>query len=104
MYNPIDSIDGGVKLLGLIAARQKMLSSNLSNMDTPNYSRQDISFSLAALVTLATVFLETLQLSAMFLSLNPKAASLRISRYLVISVTSLYCIYAERRIINSIRE
>ena len=45
MYTPIDSIDGGVKLLGLIAARQKLLSSNLSNMDTPNYSRQDISFS-----------------------------------------------------------
>ena len=45
MYNPIDSIDGGTRLLGLIAARQKMLSNNISNMDTPGYTRQDISFS-----------------------------------------------------------
>lgn len=31
--------------LDLIAERQKALSSNLANMDTPNYKRKDISFS-----------------------------------------------------------
>lgn len=31
--------------LDLIAERQKALSSNLANMDTPNYQRKDISFS-----------------------------------------------------------
>ena len=30
--------------LGLIAERHKALSSNLANMDTPNYSRKDVSF------------------------------------------------------------
>lgn len=31
--------------LDLIAERHKALSSNLANMDTPNYKRKDISFS-----------------------------------------------------------
>ena len=31
--------------LDLIAERQKALSCNLANMDTPNYKRKDISFS-----------------------------------------------------------
>ena len=31
--------------LGLIAERHKALSSNIANMDTPNYSRKDVSFS-----------------------------------------------------------
>ncbi len=31
--------------LDLIAERQKALSSNLANMDTPNYRRKDVSFS-----------------------------------------------------------
>lgn len=31
--------------LDLIAERQKALSSNLANMDTPNYKRKDVSFS-----------------------------------------------------------
>lgn len=31
--------------LDLIAERHKALSSNLANMDTPNYRRKDISFS-----------------------------------------------------------
>ncbi len=30
--------------LDLIAERQKALSSNLANMDTPNYKRKDVSF------------------------------------------------------------
>jgi len=31
--------------LDIIAERQKALSSNLANMDTPNYRRKDVSFS-----------------------------------------------------------
>lgn len=39
--------------------------------------------------TLATVLRETLQLRAMFRSLNPRLFSLKISRYLVIMVTPI---------------
>ena len=31
--------------LDLLSARQEALSSNLANMDTPNYVRKDIEFS-----------------------------------------------------------
>lgn len=40
--NPISRTLGA---LDLIAQRHKALSSNLANMDTPNYRRKDISFS-----------------------------------------------------------
>ena len=67
-------------------------------------SGYEIVSSLARFNTLLTVFFETPQLSAVSCWLNPMADSRRIKRYLVISVTSLYCIYAERRITNSIRQ
>ncbi len=38
------SIGTTLHALGLIAERHKALSSNLANMDTPNYSRKDVSF------------------------------------------------------------
>lgn len=49
--------------------------------------------SVAFFKTLATVFLDTLLLCAMFRSLNPKLCKRRISRYLVIIVTSFICIH-----------
>ncbi|MBQ9245630.1 hypothetical protein IJ182_05115 [bacterium] len=39
--NPFDST---LRALDLIGERQKALSCNLANMDTPNYQRKDISF------------------------------------------------------------
>lgn len=33
-----------INALGLIAERHKALSSNIANMDTPNYYRKDVSF------------------------------------------------------------
>lgn len=56
-------------------------------------SGQEISNSLARFKTRLTVFLETLQLSAMFCWLSPRPLSQRISRYLVIVMTSFECIY-----------
>ena len=40
--NPFNST---LRALDLIGERQKALSCNLANMDTPNYHRKDISFS-----------------------------------------------------------
>ena len=40
--NPFDTT---LHALDLIGERQKALSCNLANMDTPNYRRKDISFS-----------------------------------------------------------
>ena len=40
--NPMEST---LRVLDLIGERQKALSCNLANMDTPNYRRKDISFS-----------------------------------------------------------
>lgn len=40
--NPFDST---LQALDLIGERQRALSCNLANMDTPNYRRKDISFS-----------------------------------------------------------
>ena len=45
--------------------------------------------------TLATVLRDTPQLCAMFRSLNPKLFKHRISRYLVIIVTSFICIHTK---------
>ena len=38
-------ISSTLNALDLVAERHKALSSNLANMDTPNYKRKDISFS-----------------------------------------------------------
>lgn len=40
--NPINNT---LHAMDLIAQRHKALSSNLANMDTPNYRRKDVSFS-----------------------------------------------------------
>lgn len=40
--NPMNST---LRALDLVAERHKALSCNLANMDTPNYTRKDISFS-----------------------------------------------------------
>ncbi|MGM9993576.1 MAG: flagellar basal body rod protein FlgB [Candidatus Avigastranaerophilus sp.] len=45
MINTHNSINTTLNALDLIAERHKALSSNLANMDTPNYKRKDISFS-----------------------------------------------------------
>ena len=45
MININNSIDRTLHALDLIAERHKALSSNIANMDTPNYTRKDISFS-----------------------------------------------------------
>ena len=42
MINPFGNT---IHSLDLIAERQKALSCNLANMDTPNYRRKDVSFS-----------------------------------------------------------
>ena len=44
MIQPNNPIGRTLNALDLIAQRQKALSSNLANMDTPNYKRKDISF------------------------------------------------------------
>ncbi len=44
MYTPKDPIIKNNLMLDLISQRQRALSTNLANMDTPNYVRKDISF------------------------------------------------------------
>ncbi len=44
-YIPKDHIAKTHMYLDLLSARQEALSSNLANMDTPNYVRKDIEFS-----------------------------------------------------------
>ena len=44
MYTPKDPIVKTNLMLDLISQRQRALSTNLANMDTPNYVRKDISF------------------------------------------------------------
>ena len=44
MYTPKDPIIKTNLMLDLISQRQRALSTNLANMDTPNYVRKDISF------------------------------------------------------------
>lgn len=44
-FNPVDSFAKTSQILGLVAKRQKLLSSNIANVDTPGYVRQDLSFS-----------------------------------------------------------
>lgn len=66
-------------------------SSALSVMSKS--SGHEIFISAAFFKTLATVLLDTLQLFAMFRSLNPNLCKRRISRYLSIIVTSFTCIH-----------
>ena len=44
-YFPRDPISRSQLYLDLMSNRQEALSSNLANMDTPNYVRRDIEFS-----------------------------------------------------------
>lgn len=44
MYSSINSMDKVGLMMDLIAKKQKILGTNLANMDTPNYVRQDINF------------------------------------------------------------
>lgn len=44
MINTNNTFSTALNALDLIAERHKALSSNLANMDTPNYKRKDISF------------------------------------------------------------
>ena len=43
-FNPVDSFARTSQVLGLVARRQKLLTENVANVDTPNYVRQDIDF------------------------------------------------------------
>ncbi len=45
MIIPQDPFGRTIGALDLIAERHKALASNLANMNTPNYTRKDISFS-----------------------------------------------------------
>jgi len=44
MYTSLDSMGKVTLMMDLIAQRQQALGSNLANVDTPGYIRQDISF------------------------------------------------------------
>ncbi len=44
MYTSLDSMGKTSLMLGLISQRQRALGSNISNVDTPGYIRQDINF------------------------------------------------------------
>lgn len=44
MYTPLDSMGKVSLMMDLIAQRQRALGSNVANVDTPGYIRQDISF------------------------------------------------------------
>ena len=44
MYTSLDSMGKVSLMMDLISQRQRALSTNLANMDTPNYVRKDISF------------------------------------------------------------
>ena len=45
MYSPKTSIQKTNFVLDLIAQRQQVISTNIANVDTPNYVRKDITFS-----------------------------------------------------------
>lgn len=44
MYNSLDSMNKTSLMLDLISQRQRALGSNIANVDTPGYIRQDINF------------------------------------------------------------
>ena len=45
MFTPSNSIQKTTLALDMISQRQKALSANLANIDTPGYKRRDIDFS-----------------------------------------------------------
>ena len=45
MIIPNNPMNSTLRALDLVAERHKALSCNLANMDTPNYTRKDVSFS-----------------------------------------------------------
>ncbi|MBQ8886135.1 MAG: hypothetical protein IJY61_00345 [Candidatus Gastranaerophilales bacterium] len=69
--------------LDLIAERQKALSCNLANMDTPNYRRKDISF--AQYLGAASGSLET----ALSMKMGPSPVTLQASDEKVNPATEL---------------
>ncbi len=69
--------------LDLIAERQKALSCNLANMDTPNYKRKDISF--AQYLGGASGSLET----ALSMKMGPSPVSVQTSNEKVNPATEL---------------
>ena len=44
MFTSLDSFGKTSLIMGLIAQRQRALGSNIANVDTPGYIRQDIDF------------------------------------------------------------
>jgi flagellar basal-body rod protein FlgB len=44
MYTSLDSMNKTTLMLDLISQRQRALGSNIANVDTPGYIRQDIDF------------------------------------------------------------
>lgn len=44
MYTPIDSMGKVSLMLDLISQKQRALGSNIANVDTPGYIRQDVDF------------------------------------------------------------
>ena len=44
MYTSLDSMGKVSLMMDLIAQRQRALGSNIANVDTPGYIRQDINF------------------------------------------------------------
>ncbi|HCB11897.1 MAG TPA: hypothetical protein DEO94_07205 [Cyanobacteria bacterium UBA11991] len=44
MYTPLDSMGKVSLMMDLIAQKQRALGSNIANVDTPGYIRQDIDF------------------------------------------------------------
>lgn len=44
MYTPFDSMGRVSLMMDLIAQKQRALGSNIANVDTPGYIRQDIDF------------------------------------------------------------
>jgi len=45
MYTPLESMGKVNLMLDLISQKQRALGSNIANVDTPGYIRQDIDFS-----------------------------------------------------------
>ena len=43
-FNPVDSFGRTSQVLNLVAKRQKLLTQNIANVDTPGYVRQDLDF------------------------------------------------------------
>ncbi|MEI7474450.1 MAG: hypothetical protein WCK67_06685 [bacterium] len=44
-YTPTNPIDSASMMLDLISRKQEAIGANITNVNTPNYERQDINFS-----------------------------------------------------------